>query len=141
MAIYENILNHIERAAARSAWERGVNKYVHELIDNLDKQKEPENIYELKKMLLNGAKDWRQYSYDGCSLIYDCDIAMRLCTPSELKRTNYGDRRPNASEEWLDVQARALAQAAYKIACAYARIEKEQTTAKSIENMIRNYVS
>jgi hypothetical protein len=53
-----------------------------------------------------------QYSYGGCSLIYDCDIAERLCSPSELKRTRDGERSPNAKEEWLDVQARALYQAA-----------------------------
>lgn len=41
-----------------------------------------------------------------------CDIAELLCSPSELKRKKYGERRPNSREEWLDVQARALAQAA-----------------------------
>ena len=45
------------------------------------------------------------------SLIYNEDIAERLCTPSELKKTRHGERRPNAREEWLDTQARALFQA------------------------------
>lgn len=98
MTVYEQILENIENTKAHSAWERGVNKYVYELIDKLHKEKESENAYELKNILLNGARDWRQYSYGGCSLICDCDIAMRLCTPSELKRTNYGDHRPNNSE-------------------------------------------
>ena len=65
--------------------------------------------------LLNGAKDWSQYSWGGCSLIYDPDIASRLCCPSELKKTRNGERRPNSREEWLDVQARALYQAANRV--------------------------
>lgn len=45
-------------------------------------------------------------------LIYDGDIAERLCTPSEYKRKRGGDFQPNSRETWLDVQARALYQAA-----------------------------
>lgn len=62
--------------------------------------------------MLNGADDWEMYSWGGSALIYDSDIAARLCCPSELRRTDGGRKRPNASEEWLDTQARALAQAA-----------------------------
>ena len=62
--------------------------------------------------MMNGAENWRRYSYGGSSLIYDKDIAERLCTPSELKRTRGGMRKPNSSETWLDVQTRALNQAA-----------------------------
>ena len=66
----------------------------------------------LRGVLLNGAESWSQYSWGGCSLCYDGDIAKRLCTPSELKRTRSGECRPNSREEWLDTQARALIQAA-----------------------------
>jgi hypothetical protein len=38
-----------------------------------------------------------------------------FCTPSELKKTHNGERKPNKNEEWLDVQARALNQAAKMI--------------------------
>jgi hypothetical protein len=68
---------------------------------------------------LNGAKDWSQYSWGGCSLIYDAAIARRLCTPSELKKTRNGERRPNSNEEWLDTQARALNQAFRNIRQVY----------------------
>lgn len=64
-----------------------------------------------RKALLNGADNWRQYSYGGCALIYDSDIAETLCSPSELKKVKGGDRQPNSRESWLDVQARALYQA------------------------------
>lgn len=66
------------------------------------------------KDLLNGAKDWRQYSQGGGCLVYDDDIAHHYCTQSELKKLKYkegGIKAPNSKESWLDVQARALFQA------------------------------
>jgi hypothetical protein len=71
--------------------------------------------------LLNGAENWRAYSYGGCALIYDGDIAERLCAPSEYRKTREGERAPNSRESWLDVQARALGQAAALIASALKR--------------------
>lgn len=68
--------------------------------------------------MLNGADSWIQYSWGGCSLIYDGDIAERLCSPSELKKTRNGERKPNGNEEWLDTQARALYQASLQVASA-----------------------
>lgn len=109
----------IENRNDRSAWAKGVTVYALELLDELDEAIESGYFDEadlaapklLKRQLLNGADDWGQYSWGGCSLIYDEDIAFRLCNQTELKKTNYGKRRPNASEEWLDTQARALSQA------------------------------
>jgi len=91
-----------------SAWKRGVKDYALELACNAENELTPENV---ESELLNGAKDWRQYSYGGCSAIYDADIAERLCAPSELKRKKGGDLQPSTRETWLDVQARALFQA------------------------------
>ena len=54
-------------------------------------------------------------AWGGCSLIYNGDIAERLCTPSELKKTRNGERRPNDREMWLDTQTRALRQAWFQI--------------------------
>lgn len=98
---------------ARSAWSKGVISYALELLDNLaelapDDLADPEVV---RRALLNGADNWKKYSYGGCSLIYDFDIAVRLCTLSELKRLKGGDLNPNSRENWLDVQARALHQA------------------------------
>ena len=73
------------------------------------------NTAEFKEWLKNGASDWDQYSWGGSSLIYNSDIAERLCCPSELKKTRNGERRPNSREEWLDTQARALRQAAGRL--------------------------
>ena len=105
----------------RSAWDKGVTAYALELIDAIVERAEyekhyPETLSELAAYALNGAESWEQYSWGGSALIYDCDIAERLCSPSELKRVKGGERRPNAREEWLDTQARALHQ-------AYARVK------------------
>lgn len=107
----------------RSAWDRGVMQYAEELTAEL-----AENINGgyitlaqlataegRKAALLNGAKDWSQYSYGGSALIYDYEIAERLCNPSELKKTRGGERNPNSRETWLDCQARALTQAAARV--------------------------
>lgn len=69
----------------------------------------------IEKALLNGADSWNSYSWGGCGLIYDYDIARHYCTPSELRKTRDGERRPNSREEWLDVQARALFQASNRV--------------------------
>lgn len=119
-SIIEKMKKALDEEKTRSAWSRGVKEYAAELIGDLDEAIaggwfDPADIgapLMLKKQLLNGAGDWSQYSWSGCSLIYNEDIAARLCTPSELKKTRNGERRPNAREEWLDTQARALNQAA-----------------------------
>lgn len=107
----------------RSAWDKGVNAYALELVEQLAEATVGGYLDAadltaprmLRKALLNGADDWSAYSWGGCSLIYDSDIAERLCCPSELKRTRNGERRPNSREEWLDTQARALSQAEARV--------------------------
>lgn len=93
---------------AASAWRRGVKDYALELVESAEVKLTPENA---KITLLNGAKDWREYSYNGCSSIYDADIAERLCTPSFLRKKKGGDLQPSTRENWLDLQARGLFQA------------------------------
>jgi hypothetical protein len=110
MKTINEIITAIEATNPRSAWNKGVKAYALEMLDTI-----PTNVeytaQSLKTDLLNGAANWDQYSWGGCSLIYDGDIAERLCTPSELKKTRNGERRPNAREAWLDTQTRAIRQA------------------------------
>ncbi len=96
----------------RSAWARGVKAYAVELIESLEGDYSP-------AALLNGAESWKSYSYGGSSLIYDRDIAKRLCSPSELKRCKGGANQPSPRESWLDVQTRALRQAARLVHIAF----------------------
>lgn len=101
----------LETRRDRSAWNKGVTLYALDLLESIE---DPEAIIpdltraEFKKLVLNGARDWSQYSYGGCSLVYNGDIAERLCSPSIVKRTKGGEYNPNNYETWLDVQARAL---------------------------------
>lgn len=121
--IYDAMREAIEARKERSAWGRGVQAYAVDLVDNLQERAEYEDRTqapeEVREWLLNGARSWSEYSWGGSALIYDGDIAERLCCPSELKKTRNGDRRSNNREEWLDVQARALHQAANRVIKAY----------------------
>lgn len=106
----QELLKKLEKLTPRSAWHRAVVSDAIDLVENLDCSEIPKNWDELKKLLLNGAKDWGAYSYGGCALVYNEDIARRYCTPSELRRVTHHDgtisERANARENWLDVQAR-----------------------------------
>lgn len=120
MKSYSDILAALEARKDRSAWDKGVTAYAIDLLDQYQDRAEYEGreaagCKELEGWLLNGASTWSAYSWGGSALIYNSDIAKRLCNPTELKRTHNGERRPNSREEWLDVQARALAQAAKRL--------------------------
>lgn len=118
------VIAKLDEMRPRSAWDRGVIAYAVEVLeDQADYNDEelPDRFDQLHRLLLNGADDWNMYSWDGYSLVYDIDIAERLCTPSELKRRCRRDgtvRPPDIDEEWPDTQARALHQAEYKILTA-----------------------
>lgn len=115
----------IENHPMRSAWGRGVRDFAEDLFDMYARDcKEladfdvlTEKVTEAE--LLNGAVDWTQYSWGGCALIYDEDICKALCSPSEQKRYRDGELKYRYAENWLDVQARALSDAA-KLVRRYA---------------------
>lgn len=125
----------ITTAPAHSAWTRGVKAYAVELFGSLRgaaayaaETGAPSPLADretVRATLLNGARDWSEYSQGGCALIYDGDIATRLCTASELRRTHGGQRDPNPREAWLDVQARALCQAGAAVLTAYSQAARE----------------
>lgn len=108
------VVANIRNTAARSAWNKGVKSYALDLLADLPDEI-PENPSEIKALMLNGASDWTEYSYSGCALVDNGDIVWRLGTPSQNLKTGGGERRPNGHETWLDVQARALSQAAQLI--------------------------
>ena len=111
----QDISARILATKATSAWSKAVKAYALELMDDL------EGDFTQAK-LLNGAENWKAYSVGGCTLIYDEDIAERLCSPSAFKRSNLGANPPNKDESWLDCQARALSQAS-RLAAKCARPE------------------
>lgn len=103
----------LEGMKVRKGWQQGVLEYAYIILAPFGDEEEffPKG---LKKKLLNGAENWEQYSYGGCALIYDYDIAETLCTEKGLERCKHGEKNPNSRESWLDVQARAL-RASYMI--------------------------
>lgn len=106
----ETLINAINASSARSAWERGVKEYAIDIINRVEGVNDfaKNNLHET---LLAGARGWRQYSRGACALVVNQHIAARLCSPSEMRLTQNGMRKPNTSEDWFDVQARALLQA------------------------------
>lgn len=140
--ILTEVLNTLKsQKPARSRWDRAViedaEEMISEVIDNLRDTPEeaPRDLTALTAKLLNVSvstiKSWggddghngirsvyqcaHESSWGGSHLCYDYDIARHYCTPSELKRSRDGQRRPNAREDWLDVQARAIYQALSEI--------------------------
>lgn len=123
----------INSQSARSAWKQGVRAYAWDMLEQLDDAIaggwfDAEDLAAprvLSKHLLNGADSWSQASWGGSWFCYDGEIAERLCSPSELKRTKGGKYRPNRWEDWLDVQTRALEQAACLVVNACRQAAKE----------------
>jgi hypothetical protein len=106
--------NTINAKKQRSAWGKGVQYYTNLLLDNFQEWinlggAKPINIDE--ETALNGAQDWSSWAYGGCGLVCNYAICDTLCTESEKKITKNGLRKPNARENWLDVEARAVRQA------------------------------
>lgn len=100
----------------RSCWNRGVasliRDYAYEVLEEHDG--EIISARDFYKLWNCGAETLRDAVYGGCFDVLNYDIAKRLCTPSELKKSNEGMRRPNKREDWLDVEIRAMYQAMYK---------------------------
>lgn len=119
-ALADTIRAELNARHDRSAWDKAVTLYALDLLDDVQEgadnmERLPLDGAELERWALNGASCWEQYSNGGCSICYNADIAARVCTPSELKRTDGGMNAPNSRETWLDVQDRALYQACNRI--------------------------
>ena len=140
----------LEARKDRSAWDKAVTEDAIDLLDTVNdvcretvkkfadtEEGGTAHTYDLfvsrvplMNIMKNGADSWHDYSWGGCALIYDCDIAEHYCTPSELVKTRHGERRPNSREEWLDVQARALRSAAGRAADALITASHKTYTIK-----------
>lgn len=116
----KNKLNE-EQKKARGTYQKAIYQYAFELVDNIadnyittaDELEHLENITNLKERALNGASDWSQYSWGGCSLCYNYDILRRLFCPSIVKK--YKNADTVRGRHLLDYQASALSKAFSKI--------------------------
>ena len=78
MKTIAEIRQEIENKKPRSAWDKGVKEYALEMLEDMENErklaKETDmQVYPatLEAELLNGAMNWKQYSWGGCSLVYD----------------------------------------------------------------------
>lgn len=112
----QKIRERLEGIKPRSAWDKGVKEIAECLLDKYEgivRDREGSDPVPplTEKAVLNGAGSWEQYCYGGYAMSYDREIAKTLCTPSELRRTDFGRKAPNLHETWMDVQIRAHIQA------------------------------
>lgn len=138
--MFDFMRSQINAKRCRSAWDKGVRLYALEMVDSLEERAQydgenPTTVKECKRWALNGAMDWQQYSEGGCSLIYNKQIAERLCTVSELKKTDNGRKDPNGRESWIDVQARALYQAWIKVSAAFQAAQQILPTVTEADDL------
>lgn len=133
----------IEARKERSAWRKGVQSYAFHILARFEdwrrfNESEGLECPELdERTALNGAHDWSAWAYGGCGLVYDNNIAVTLCTPSERERWHKRGcpNMANPRESWLDVEARAAWQAWRMIAEAVRVVEYEQVKAEAVEGL------
>lgn len=58
--------------------------YCEDFLDFLEECDDVDDV--TMTLLLNGADDWYQYSWGGCSLVYTYDLAERLLTADEFEQ-------------------------------------------------------
>ena len=121
----EGIIKNLEEKEkkARSKWGKAVLQDAQWLLENVIEgyMENGEEVEINEKILLNGAENWKEFSWNGSALIYNGEIAEHYSTPSELKFWGFtkdgGVKRDTntAGEHLLDIQARALRQAWWAI--------------------------
>lgn len=126
------VRNEVINTKTRSAWSKGVQAYALEMLESFEEwsewaEKSGKPALDIdERTALNGASDWSAWAYGGCGLVYNCAIAERLCTPSEMRKLQYKTgamRQPAPCTNWLDVEARAAWQAWRMIAEAVRKLE------------------
>lgn len=127
----EELRKLVEEIPNTSAYKRGIKKYTDELLDNLEEKAQsyerlPKDENELESWLLKGARNWGDYSWRGYSLIYNGDIAERLCTPSEFREKDGGRLAPSRYKTWFDEQSMALCHAYLRIKDKFRLLKKPQ---------------
>ena len=127
----EELRKLVEEIPNTSAYKRGVQKYVVELLDNLEEmariyKRLPKDENELESRLLKDARNWENYSYRGYSLKSNRQIAERLCTPSEFRKKDGGRLAPSRHDNWFNEQAKALNYACLRIKDKFRLLKKPQ---------------
>ena len=114
---YNNIIRTLEewKKHTSTKLDKAILDDAIDLLDNLKETSYQINtMKDVRKALLNGAQNWDQYSYGGCALIYDGDIADHYL--SEDKKKDFKFKRGPEKGCWngiklLDFQATCLREA------------------------------
>lgn len=111
------IRQELEKLPTNTAWNEGVRNYAidlfNTLVDNFDTEMKKCNPIYITNLteedLLDGATNWREYSWHGhtCANIYDRDIQKTLA-PNDPTTGSFN----RVGKAWLDLQAEALEEAA-----------------------------
>ena len=123
MITKQTVLNELTRHESHSAWMHGVVAYAVNMLNSISDhdfaylvyyaQQEGEDGIEKARAILHTPYDnWRNYSRLN-GWLSDEAIATLLCTPEELKRFDGGKLPPNGRSTWIDIQTRAM----YNAAC------------------------
>lgn len=111
----KDIENKLASRQDRSTWDKAVTQYALDILCDLDYlERDPDfdigklSVKELESVCLNGANDWRMYSFGGCALCYNYDIQERLYPKSQWRKYPSG-------EKLLYAQSRALQSAFTRI--------------------------
>lgn len=115
----KTVINIFKEKEERSQWNKGINEYAIDILEryeDLNNTSVMPSLKNLQEKLLNGAPDWKQYSYGACALINRYDIAERLLTQNQRKKL------PNTWKE-LDEQTKALKITYRKIKKVYLAIQ------------------
>ena len=114
--IVEQLKNKIEGQGTRSAYEKALKAYKLELLDNIKnnyyyngEDLKTFDFNTLRKLALNGAEDWQNYSWGGCSLVYNYDILKANFPASIVKKYENSDSIRGI--HLLDIQASRLSKA------------------------------
>lgn len=99
-----------ETKKSRSYWAEKAKDYAYSLLENFEDDRNFDSVSKFKKALLNGAKDWEQYSYWGNSLCYNVQIAKAVLPPKKFEQY-YNDKLFIPSDKLMTLQIRALKQA------------------------------
>jgi hypothetical protein len=122
--IIELLRNGLDKAKARSTWEKGIKAYAGEMLDELQVLEDEHNDIRISnyadfcKELFFDAENWFQLATCGeaPTLVSNHEIKERLLTASEKKKANNID--------CAKLQARALEQAANILKSIYKSVIK-----------------
>lgn len=110
------LIKTIENEQPKSQYEKAKKYYALEICDNIKNHynfrnldKNLENVENLQEYAMNGADSWSQYSWGGCSLVYNEDILQNIFCKSIAKKYQNADTVRGI--HLLDYQANALVKA------------------------------